>query len=369
MDYRIKSNVNEFVYKDVYEITRTEIPWEDFNNKTILITGAGGFIGYYLTASLLLRNDLHNQNIKVLGMVRNEENAKLKYGSLLNRNDFELVVQDVCNKFNINENVNYIIHEASNASAWHFEHRPVETINANLIGTMNVLEFARKINDCKVLFISSLKVYGNVHDGSKNLKEDNIGYIDHTSYKNCYAQGKRAAETLCATYNKQYEMDIKIARPSYIYGASKLDDDRVWAQFFANVVRRQNILLKSNGGTYRSFCYVSDTVSALLTILLKGENITPYNISSEENNITIRNFAKMSVNVFPERNLSLSFANKEDEIEPSISYLSSTPEILDNTRLCELGWESKVDLKEGIKRSIYTIEEQNKDILAKEGIK
>ncbi|MFR5131925.1 MAG: NAD-dependent epimerase/dehydratase family protein [Terrisporobacter sp.] len=234
---------------------------------------------------------------------------------------------------------------------------------------MNVLEFARKMNDCKVLFISSLKVYGNVHDGSKNLKEDNIGYIDHTSYKNCYAQGKRAAETLCATYNKQYEMDIKIARPSYIYGASKLDDDRVWAQFFANVVRRQNILLKSNGGTYRSFCYVSDTVSALLTILLKGENITPYNISSEKNNITIRNFAKMSVNVFPERNLSLSFANKEDEIEPSISYLSSTPEILDNTRLCELGWESKVDLKEGIKRSIYTIEEQNKRYPCKRGYK
>ena len=366
MDYKIKSNVNEFVYKDIHEITQTEIPWGDFNNKTILITGAGGFIGYYLTASLLLRNDLHNQNIKVLGMVRNEENAKTKYGDLLDRNDFKLVVQDVCNKFNINEEVNYIIHAASNASAWHFENRPVETINANLIGTMNVLEFARKMDDCKVLFISSLKVYGSVHDGSKNLKEDNIGYIDHTSYKNCYAQGKRAAETLCATYNKQYGMDIKIARPSYIYGASKLDDDRVWAQFFANVVR-QNILLKSNGGTYRSFCYVSDTVSALLTILLKGENIKPYNISSEENNITIRDFAKMSVNAFPERKLSLSFANKRDEIEPTQSYFSSTPEILDNTRLKNIGWTSKVSLKEGIMRSIRTIEEQNKDILLMEG--
>ena len=232
---------------------------------------------------------------------------------------------------------------------------------------MNVLEFARKMDDCKVLFISSLKVYGSVHDGSKNLKEDNIGYIDHTSYKNCYAQGKRAAETLCATYNKQYGMDIKIARPSYIYGASKLDDDRVWAQFFANVVRRQNILLKSNGGTYRSFCYVSDTVSALLTILLKGENIKPYNISSEENNITIRDFAKMSVNAFPERKLSLSFANKRDEIEPTQSYFSSTPEILDNTRLKNIGWTSKVSLKEGIMRSIRTIEEQNKDILLMEG--
>lgn len=369
MDYKIKSNVNEFVYNDAYEITQSEIPWESFNNKTILITGAGGFIGYYLTLSLLLRNDLHNQNLKVVGMVRNEKNASAKYGKLLDRDDFKLVIQDVCNEFVIDEEVNYIVHAASNASAWHFENKPVETINANLIGTMNVLEFARKNSDCKVLFISSLKVYGSVHDGSKDLKEDNIGYIDHTSYKNCYAQGKRAAETLCATYNKEYGLDIKIARPSYIYGASKLDDDRVWAQFFANVVRRQNILLKSNGGTFRSFCYVSDTVSALLTILLKGENIRPYNISSQENNITIRNFAKMSVNVFPDRNLSLNFANKDDEVEPSISYLSSTPEILDNTRLNELGWKSKVNLEEGIKRSIYTIEEQNKDILIEEGLR
>lgn len=367
MDYKIKSNVNEFVYNDIYEITQTEIPWQDFNNKTILITGAGGFIGYYLTLSLLLRNDLHNQNIKVMGMVRNEERVKAKYGDILKREDFELVVQDVCSLFNIEKKVDYIIHAASNASAWHFENKPVETINANLVGTMNVLEFAKSMDDCKVLFISSLKVYGSVHDGSTDLKEDNIGYIDHTSYKNCYAQGKRAAETLCATYNKEYGLDIKIARPSYIYGASKLDDDRVWAQFFANVVRRQNILLKSNGATLRSFCYVADTVSALLTILLKGENVTPYNISSEENNITIRNFAKMSVSVFPDRNLSLNFDNKEDEIEPMNSYFSSTPEILNNERLKSLGWVSKVDLKEGILRSIKTMEEQNKDILQGEG--
>ncbi|WP_270301699.1 NAD-dependent epimerase/dehydratase family protein [Terrisporobacter petrolearius] len=367
MDYKIKSNVNEFVYNDAYEITQAKIPWESFNNNTILITGAGGFIGYYLTLSLLLRNDLHNQNIKVVGMVRNEKNASAKYGKLLDRDDFKLVIQDVCNKFVINEEVNYIVHAASNASAWHFENKPVETINANLIGTMNVLEFARKNNDCKVLFISSLKVYGSVHDGSKTLKEDNIGYLDHTSYKNCYAQGKRAAETLCATYNKEYGLDIKIARPSYIYGASKLDDDRVWAQFFANVVRRQNILLKSNGATMRSFCYVTDTVSALLTILLKGENIRPYNISSEENNITIRDFAKMSVNVFPKRKLSLSFANKSDEIEPMQSYFSATPEILNNNRLMSIGWIPKVNLKEGVIRSINTIEEQNKDVLLMEG--
>lgn len=367
MDYKIKSTLNRFVYEDVYDITKTDIPWDNFQNKTILITGAGGFIGYYLTISLLLRNDLYNQNIKVIGMVRNLERAIKKYENILKRNDFKLAIQDVCDEFNIDEKVDYIVHAASNASAWYFENKPVETINANLIGTMNVLEFAKKMDDCKVLCISSLKVYGSVHDGSPNLKEDNIGYIDHTSYKNCYAQGKRAAETLCSTYNKEYGLDVKIARPSYIYGASKLDDDRVWAQFFANIVKGQNILLKSNGGALRSFCYVTDTVSALLTILLKGENVTPYNISSQENNTTIRNFAKVAIDAFQDRNLSLTFANKEDEAEPSISYFSSTPEILDNQRLISLGWESKVNLKEGIIRSIKTIEEQNKDILLMEG--
>ena len=363
MDYKIKSNVNRFVYNDAYEITQTDIPWDNFNDKTILITGVSGFIAYYLSISLLLRNDLYNQNIKVIGMVRNEKNAKLKYGNLLERKDFELVVQDVCNKFNINEKVNYIIHAASNASGWHFENKPVETINANLIGTMNVLEFAKNMDNCKVLYVSSLKVYGSVHGGLSDLKEDTIGYIDHTSYKNCYAQGKRAAETLCATYNKEYGLDIKIARPSYIYGASKLDDDRVWAQFFANIVRREDILLKSNGATLRSFCYVTDTVSALLTILLKGENIKPYNISSEESNVTIREFAKISVSVFPDRNLSLKFANKEDEKDPGKSYFSSTPEILNSERLKSLGWVSKVNIKEGILKSVKTMEEQNKDIL------
>ena len=110
-------------------------------------------------------------------------------------------------------------------------------------------------------------------------------------------------------------MDIKIVRPSYIFGAASLDDDRVWAQFIANVVRGENILLKSNGAPYRSFCYVTDTAAAMLMVLLKGENMYPYNISSEGGNVTIRDFAKKAVEAFPEKGLTLSFANPEDEKE------------------------------------------------------
>ena len=355
MSSNVKDNVINAIYNDIYEVAEADIPWDMLSGKTVLITGAGGFISYYLTVAFLIRNDIYDANIRVLGMVRNREKALKKYGKLAERDDLCLITQDVCEPFSFEEKADFVIHAASQASAWHFENDPVGTINANLTGTVNALSYAKDCN-AKVLFISSLKTYGAVRDGSHSLKEETVGYLDHDSYKNCYAVGKRAAETLCACYIKQYGMDIKIARPSYIYGASSLDDDRVWAQFIANVVRHENILLKSNGAPYRSFCYVTDTASALLKILLCGECGQPYNISSENSNVTIRDFAKIAVSAFPERNLTLSFANPEDEKEPVQDYTKITPEILDSTRLENLGWRAEVGISEGIKRAVSILE-------------
>ncbi len=357
MEFSIKETVSGSIYRDVEQIAKTDLPWEKLKDKTLLITGANGFISYYLVAAMMLRNDLYQDNIKVIGIVRNAANAEKKFGYLAKRKDLTLIVQDICDSIDITATVDYVIHAASQASAYYFENDPVGTIDANLSGTSNVLKLAKEKNAAATLFISSLKVYGQVTDGSSTLKEEKIGYIDQTDYKNCYAIGKRASETLCASYCKQYGTNVKIARPSYIYGPSSLDDDRVWAQFIANVVKGESILLKSNGGAYRSFCYVTDTVTALLFILLNGENVNPYNIAATHSNTTIRNFAREAVKVFPERNLSLSFANKEDEIEPDLTKFKNTPEILDQSRITGLGWTAEVDLAEGIKRSVETLEE------------
>lgn len=358
MAYNVKDSIKKNVYKDITEITSADIKWERLKNKTVLITGAGGFIGYFLVLSLLNRNDVYSDNIKVIALVRNEKKAQAKYGELLKRNDFVLCVQDVVSEIK-SERADFVIHAASQASNIQFENDPVGTINANLMGTVNVLDFAKASNSEAALIISSLKVYGKLHTGKQSISEDDIGYLDFTSYKNCYAVGKRASETLAASYAKQYGMNIKIARPSYIYGASSLDDDRVWAQFIANIVRKQDILLKSNGAANRSFCYVTDTVTALFVILLEGENVVPYNIAYKKSNTTIRGFAKAACEVFPERNISLSFANPDDEREPEIdvSPLAPTPEIMDSTRLLNLGWKPVVDLKEGIRRSVNILEE------------
>ncbi|MBQ6676035.1 MAG: NAD-dependent epimerase/dehydratase family protein [Ruminococcus sp.] len=360
MAYEIKSLVKQGVYRDLEEIaTSPIIDWEKLKGTTILITGAGGFIGYHLTMALLLRNDLFGDEISVIANVRNKEKAYAKYGDVLKRFDLSLNVSDVTRFINAT-GMDYIIHAASQASNIQFENDPVGTINANLSGTSNVLELARE-NGAVTLIVSSLKVYGALKTGNDRIFESDIGVIDHTSYKSCYAVGKRASETLAASYAKQYGMKIKIARPSYIYGASSLDDDRVWAQFIANIVRKQDILLKSSGAPLRSFCYVTDTCTALFKIMLDGENAAPYNIANKASDVTIRGFARAACEVFPERDMHLSFANKEDEAEPvrDTSPNAPTPEILDSERLMSLGWAPKVDLHEGIRRAVGILEEND----------
>ena len=356
MAYKVQDCVKKSIYTNLMDIAEAPISWDKLRGKTLLLTGAGGFIGYYMTCGILLRNDLYGDNIKVLALERFGDFARKRFGHLLERDDVELIEQDITVPIQA-ERADFVIHAASQASNIEFERDPVGTISANLGGTVNALNYAKDSGAEAALVVSSLKVYGALHTGKPYIEEDDTGYVDFTSYKSCYAVGKRAAETIAASYIKEYGMNVRIVRPSYIFGASRLDDDRVWAQFIANIVRGQDILLKSNGATNRSFCYVTDTVTAMLHVLLDGENGVPYNISNEASNTTIRGFAQAACEVFPERNMKLAFANPEDEIMPVPSPNDPTPEIMDNKRIRSIGWEPKVDLKEGIRRAVAILEE------------
>lgn len=359
MDYKVQDMIHPYIYEDIKKISDADIDWSRFKNKTLLLTGAGGFIGYYLTCAILIRNDVYGDNITMIALERDMGFMEKRFGDLLKREDLVVLIQDVCSDLDC-QRADFVIHAASQASAYFFEHDPVGTIDANLTGTTKVLEYAKKSKAESTLVISSLKIYGALHNGKNDIMEEDIGYLNLDDYKNCYAQGKRAGETLSCCFSKQYDMNIKIARPSYIYGPSRIDDDRVWAQFIANIVRKQDILLKSNGATLRSFCYVTDTATAFLKILLDGENCTPYNIANPASNVTIRNFAKAATEVFPELNMKLVFENPEDAKEPEPSPMAQTPEILNAERLNSIGWQPQVSLKDGIKRAVKIVELQNK---------
>lgn len=352
MDSSVFQCLKKSAYEDALSVATADLPWEKLRDAHVLITGAGGFIGSLLVRSLLLRNDLYGAGITVTALVRNRERAQKKLGALLDRPDLKLCVQDVTAPIQA-ERADYVIHAASQASNIQFETDPVGTVSANLLGTVNALDFARQSGSRAALVVSSLKVYGTLYSGKTSVREDESGYLDFTSYKSCYAVGKRTAETLAASYCKEYGMHVKIARPAYIYGAATLDDDRVWAQFIANAVRGEDILLKSDGRTRRSFCYVTDTATALLTVLLCGEDNTPYNISNPASDVRIRDFAQAVADAFPEKNLRRRFQNPDDEKEPEelVTPLTETPEVLDSTRLQSLGWSPKVSLTEGIRRA------------------
>ena len=359
MDCNVKSCVKSGVYKDLCEIASSDVDFEKLKGSTVLITGACGFLGYYLTAALLLRNDLYSDNCKITALVRDREKAEKRFGKLLERDDLTLCVQDVTSPLKA-ESADYVIHAAGYASAYHFKTDPVGTADANLSGTSNVLEFARQSRSKAVLIISSLKVYGVIYSDKEKISEDDLGYIDFTSCKNCYAMSKRASETLAAGYCDEFGMNVKIARPAYIYGAAMPGDDRVWAQFFTNAANGEDILLKSDGSAKRSFVYITDAAAALFTVLLNGENAVPYNISDENSDVTIRDFAKKICEVFPEKGIKLSFENPADEQAPVKldTPLNKPPEVLDNSRIKSLGFVPKVDLAQGIRRSVSTTQEQ-----------
>ena len=355
MNTPLKELLKPALYADVLSVAKRALPWEKLAGKTLFLTGAAGLIGRYLTLAVLARNDLFGDNIRVVTFVHNAEKARNAFGGAAERDELTLLAGDVCDLPSDLPKADFVIHAASPASAIQYEQNPVGTLLTNTVGTANVLAYARDCGAESVLCASSLKVYGDVYDGDV-MSEKTNGILDFTVYKNCYAEGKRATETLASAYFHQFGTPVKLVRPAYIYGACGLDDDRVWAQFIANIVRRENILLKSNGAAYRSFCYVADTAAAFLTVLLAGENGEVYNIADDRSNVTIRDFGKIAVAAFPERGLSLSFQNPEDEPEPPKTF-AKTPEILDCAKLRALGFEAQIDVAEGVRRTVAILEE------------
>lgn len=355
---KVQQALIRYEYDDILDVATAAIPWERLSGKTILITEADGLIGFYLTTALLLRNDLYNEEINVIALVTDDIKARKRFGDLLIRDDLDLAVQDTYRELKINQRADFIICSADNSAKYN---SPVAVLDSVFSSTINVLSYAEKCMAESTLMVSDLKVYGVLHNGKDSINETDIGYLDHTDYKNCCAIGKRASENISSCCCKQTGLSVKIARPSYIYGPVSLEDDRDWAKIIANIVRGEDILLESDAATSspRSFCYVTDAVEALFTILLCGADAYPYNISSEYSNVSIRDFAKTAVETFSDMGVKLRFSNHEDERESQRSYLGSTPEILDNKRLKDLGWVGRTTLREGISRAVRIVLAQN----------
>lgn len=313
-----------------------------FDNKTVLVTGATGLIGKLCVKSLLECG----YNVKVIALVRNPQKAEKIFGR---NSDLGLLVQDINDKITANIKVDYIIHGASVTSSSDFVNKPVETIMTAIEGTKNVLEYAKNNKIEGMVYLSSLEVYGI--PTTPTVKENDYGFIDILNPRSSYSEGKKIVETMCASYASEFNVPVKIARLAQTFGAGvDKNDNRVFAQFAKSVINKENIVLYTKGETARNYCYTTDAVRAIFTILTKGEIAQAYNIANKNTYITIADMAKTLENEHTK--VVFDIDGKNRGFNPTMKICLNTD------KLEALGWSAKIDLSEMFERTIKSMQEE-----------
>lgn len=344
--------MNRIIENDVKEILANElVDWERFRNANVLVTGANGMLPSYLVFTLLelSRRGFH---VHVYALVRNRQKAERIFQDCLENPYLHIVVQDVTNPIELDAPMQYIIHAASQASPKYYGVDPVGTITANVEGTVNTLELARKDKSLGYLFFSSGAVYG-VFDTPRYNVENEYGLVDPLRVRSCYEQSKRQGENLCACYNYQYQTHAKIVRPFHTYGPGMtLDDGRVFADFTKNILDHHDIVLRSKGDAVRAFCYITDATVAFFKVLLDGEDGEAYNVGSQANSLSIKQLAETLVNLYPELGLKVRIEMLEDDLRTVKMKSPLSVSVPDITKLKSLGFTPTISVAEGFRRTI-----------------
>ncbi len=346
---------------------------EKLYNKNLLITGATGMLASPVVDIVSFLNREKNAGIKLIIAGRNRQRTLDRFAGVLNEEDIKFVEFDANYMYKLNVEADYIIHAASNADNGMFLKEPAETLFSNVVGVKSMLDLNVKNKGSRLLYVSSSEVYGELPEkraASENtgaavtsgdakaaqasdaagsmIKETDYGYVDVLSTRSCYPNGKRAAETLCSCYITEYGADVVIARPGYIYGPTiKESDKRASAAFTFDAAAGRNIVMKSKGEQLRSYCYMLDCATALLTILLKGECGQAYNISNKDAIVSIRDVAEALAKA---GGVSVVFENPSDAEKSSYNTMKNSA--LDASKLEALGWKGMYGLDEGIRKTL-----------------
>jgi UDP-glucuronate decarboxylase len=334
--------------QDFDSVLEVDLPWQQFDGATVVVTGASGLLAAYMVEVLLRRNETMNAKTFVVALVRNPENAKRRFQKYADSGLLQIERQDLAEALTYSGSADFIVHAASQASPKYYGSDPVGTALPNTVGTANLLEFARGKKSRGFLFFSSAEVYGATK--IEPIHETAFGPLDPAIPRACYAESKRVGETLCVAYAHQYGMRIAIARPFHCYGPGmKFDDGRVFADFVSAAVQGKDIMLRSDGTARRSFCYISDATLGLFTIMLLGQSGSAYNVGNPDATVSIRDLADVVVGLFPEKGLKVrtDASVVQGYIKSDID--SATPDI---TRLAALGWRARVGLSAGFGRTI-----------------
>jgi len=347
MNMKLYDNSNYI--DDLTYVMNLPLPWDQLKGRSILISGATGLVGSFLTDVLMLKNQ-EGLSCHIYALSRNAERAAGRFCRWSGDEHLEFISYDINKPFVRDdlEQVDYILHLASNTHPMQYSTDPIGTITTNIIGLQNMLEFACAHQAVRFAFASSNEIYGENRGDTEMFREDYCGYINCNTMRAGYPESKRCGEALCQAYKAQKGLDVVIPRLTRSYGPTMLmSDTKAISQFIRKGVAGEDIVLKSAGTQYYSYTYVADAVSGLLTVLLKGESGEAYNIADEASDIMLKDLAAI---IAATAGKKVVF-ELPDAVEAA-GYSTATKARLDGEKLKKLGWKPRYDMESGLARTI-----------------
>ena len=320
---------------------------QKFSGKSVLLTGAGGFLGSNLCSFFFHLNnlDILDKPVELFAydkFIHKKEDWVNQYNKSKSINFYE---EDILSIKNFPK-CDYIIHAASIASPIFYRKYPLETIDSNVIGLRKLLDLSLEFNPESILFFSTSEIYGNPDTDNIPTKETYFGNVNSFGPRASYDESKRLSETLCYIYNDKFELPINIVRPFNNYGPGlNINDGRVIPDFFKNILENKDIEIYSDGTSTRTFCYISDAITGYLLALLSKDKGEVYNIGNAVPEISMSDLANLIIEISNSKSKIVYKTNKD------VHYLTNNPQ-----RRCpdiskaknKLNFSPNISLEEGL---------------------
>jgi UDP-glucuronate decarboxylase len=307
----------------------------------VLITGAAGFIGSHLSEWFVNRN----WNVTALDCFHTGKEHHIAH--LKDKPNFRLIKHDIVNPLSDKEEFDLILNFACPASPVHYQEDPLWTLRTCIWGTSNLLELAKRCG-ARFLQASTSEVYGDPKQHPQ--QETYWGNVNPIGIRSCYDEGKRAAETLCFDYHRQHKVDIRVVRIFNTYGPRMaINDGRVVTNFIVQALRGEDITVYGDGSQTRSFCYVDDLVDGITRFAFTEGETGPVNLGNE-GEFTVKDLAEQVIAMVGSKSKVVYLPRPSDDPEVRRPDLTKARKLLS-------GWEPKVPLAEGLKKSLVYFRE------------
>ncbi|MBR1494041.1 MAG: NAD-dependent epimerase/dehydratase family protein [Acidaminococcaceae bacterium] len=271
------------------------LDWEKFRNKSFFVTGATGLIGYTVCSALLYADRKRGLGLHVTALARDATAARCKYrGQIADGCPLSFVIGNTESLPPVDVPVDFIVHCAAPTASRYFVSNPVETIRDIVHGTEEVLKLAKERRAEKVVYLSSMEVYGQVLNRSA-LDETMLGYLDPIPVRSSYPEAKRLAEALCSAYAAEYGVPAVAARLAQTFGPGvRRDDGRVFAYMARCALDGQDIRLDTDGTKENMYLYTMDASSAILALLSRGEAGKAYNVANPKTFCSVKRLGEIA---------------------------------------------------------------------------